>query len=202
MGEDQPAAWEELGLCLSGAPSTMPNAGTYSESVTFSPINTLNYNTVSTTVNVTINKATGTVALTNLNQAYSGSGKTVTASTAPSGMTVNMTYNGSPNAPTNAGSYNVIGTISNPNYQGSATNTLIIGMQAQSFRANTTNSNKLLLQLSGTPNYPYILQMATNLASPIWQPVYTNPADVNGNWNATVTNMQNRPAGYYRAAGQ
>jgi len=37
-----------------------------------------------------------------------------------------LTYNGSANAPTNAGSYTVIGTINDANYQGSATNTLVI----------------------------------------------------------------------------
>ena len=41
-----------------------------------------------------------------------------------------MTYNGSANAPTNAGSYTVIGTINDANYQGSATNTLVISPAA------------------------------------------------------------------------
>ena len=40
---------------------------------------------------------------------------------------MNFTYNGSATAPTNAGSYTVIGTINDANYQGSATNTLVIG---------------------------------------------------------------------------
>ena len=48
----------------------------------------------------------------------------------PSGLTVNLTYNGSPNAPTNAGSYTVIGTINDLNYAGSATNTLVISKAA------------------------------------------------------------------------
>ena len=38
--------------------------------------------------------------------------------TVSSGLTVNLTYNGSTTAPTNAGSYTVIGTISDANYQG------------------------------------------------------------------------------------
>jgi glucosylceramidase len=61
----------------------------------------------------------------------------------------------------------------------------------------------LQVQFIGTPNYPYILEMATNLASPInWQPVLTNPADAGGNWSFTVTNTQDVPARFYRAAGQ
>jgi len=43
---------------------------------------------------------------------------------------VNITYNGSPNAPTNAGSYTVIGTINDSNYVGSVTNTLTINKAA------------------------------------------------------------------------
>jgi hypothetical protein len=67
----------------------------------------------------------------------------------------------------------------------------------------TNGGLHLTLQLSGTPNYPYILQTATNLTPPVnWQPVFTNPADGNGNWNFTVTNLPDVPAGYYRAVGQ
>jgi glucosylceramidase len=61
----------------------------------------------------------------------------------------------------------------------------------------------LQVQFIGTPDYPYILEMATNLASPInWQPVLTNPADAGGNWSFTVTNTQDIPARFYRAAVQ
>ena len=59
----------------------------------------------------------------------------------------------------------------------------------------------LQVQFIGTPNYPYILETATNLATPInWQPVLTNPADAGGNWSFTVTNTQDVPARFYRAA--
>ena len=58
------------------------------------------------------------------------------------------------------------------------------------------------LQLTGTPYFPYILQTATNLTPPIdWKPVWTNPADVNGNWSCTVSNLS-APSRYYRAASQ
>ena len=42
-------------------PSTAPNAGTASQSVTFTPTQTANYNTVPTSVSVTVNKATPTI---------------------------------------------------------------------------------------------------------------------------------------------
>jgi alpha-tubulin suppressor-like RCC1 family protein len=71
-----------------------------------------------------------TVTLGNLDQIYSGSAISVTASTTPPGLTVNLTYNGSSTAPTNAGSYTVIANVSVPGYQGSATNTLVVGKAA------------------------------------------------------------------------
>jgi len=61
-----------------------------------------------------------------LNPTYDGTPKSVTAISSPPGMTVNVTYNGSSVAPTGAGSYTVVGTISHGSYSGSATNTLTI----------------------------------------------------------------------------
>jgi uncharacterized delta-60 repeat protein len=71
-------------------------------------------------------KATGTVTFTNLSQTYNGTPRSVTAATTPPGLTVDFTYNGSANAPTNAGTYAVIGTVDDLDYQGSATNTLVV----------------------------------------------------------------------------
>ena len=39
---------------------------------------------------------------------------------------MNVTYNGSTTAPTNAGTYQVVGTVSDPLYASSATNALIV----------------------------------------------------------------------------
>jgi hypothetical protein len=58
------------------------------------------------------------------------------------------------------------------------------------------------VQLTGTPNYPYILQSVSNLMPPIsWQSIFTNPADLNGNWQFTETNLSGVQK-YYRAIGQ
>ena len=67
-----------------------------------------------------------TVALSNLSQSYDGTGKSVTATTVPANLAVNLTYDGSASPPVNVGSYTVIGTINDVNYSGSATNTLVI----------------------------------------------------------------------------
>jgi VCBS repeat-containing protein len=50
-----------LGTFTFTTPSTAPNAGTAAQSVTFTPDDTANYNTVVGSVNVTVNKATPTV---------------------------------------------------------------------------------------------------------------------------------------------
>jgi hypothetical protein len=78
-------------------------------------------------VTQTVNKATATVTLESLSQTYDGSPKVATATTTPAGLSVSFTYNGSPTAPTNAGSYAVVGTIGDPNYTGSANGTFMIG---------------------------------------------------------------------------
>ncbi|QEE26922.1 hypothetical protein FTW19_02220 [Terriglobus albidus] len=76
---------------------------------------------------LTIGKATATVTLANLSANYDGSAHAATATTTPTGLTVTLTYNGSSSAPTAAGSYAVVATVNDANYQGSTTGTLIIG---------------------------------------------------------------------------
>ena len=67
-----------------------------------------------------------TVTLSNLNQTYDGTAKSVTATTVPAGLTVALTYDGSSTPPVNAGTYRVVGNVVDANYYGSATNTLVI----------------------------------------------------------------------------
>ena len=65
--------------------------------------------------------------LDNLSQIYDGTAKSATAITTPPGLQVDLTYDGAANAPTNAGSYTVIGTVNDANYSGNGTNILVIG---------------------------------------------------------------------------
>jgi hypothetical protein len=111
-------------LTLSGTTHTI--AGTYATDGWSFTDPSGNYAPASGTVSDTIPQATGTVNLGSLAQTYTGSPLSATATTTPSGMTVNFTYNGSSTAPTAAGSYTVVGTINNANYTGTATGTLVI----------------------------------------------------------------------------
>jgi uncharacterized repeat protein (TIGR02543 family) len=111
-------------------PATAPTAGTALQAVTFTPTDTTDYNTVSGSASVTVAKAPATVALhpTPLLAIYDGTAKSVTATTTPGGLTVTITYNGQSAPPTNAGSYTVIGTISDANYAGGVTNQLRVAI--------------------------------------------------------------------------
>ncbi|NDB95976.1 MAG: hypothetical protein EBZ78_07430, partial [Verrucomicrobia bacterium] len=77
-------------------------------------------------VNLTIQKNLGTVILGSLSQTYDGSPKAASASTTPSGLAVDLTYDGSSTAPTSAGIYAVVGTIHDADYEGSVTGTLTV----------------------------------------------------------------------------
>ena len=88
-------------------------------------------------------KATATVTLTpeTLTQTYDGTPKSVTATTDPPGIPYTITYNGSTNIPTNAGTYTVVATINtNPYYQGSDSNTLVIGKAEATISINNIPS--------------------------------------------------------------
>jgi hypothetical protein len=78
-----------------------------------------------------IAKATATITLGDLNQPYTGTAKNATASTNPpglSGITISYSRNGTPvPSPVNSGSYDVLASLTNSNYQAdNATGTLVI----------------------------------------------------------------------------
>jgi hypothetical protein len=140
----------------------------------------------------------GTVTLSNLVQTYDGAAKSASATTIPRGLVVNITYNGSANAPTNAGSYTVIGTINDANYQGSATNTLVI---------NDAIRPQISLALVGTnltvswpqTNTGFTVQFCTNLTLGNWLNV-TSPAPqiVSNQWKLALPPATNAGSVYYR----
>lgn len=111
-----------VGFTYNGAATAPTNAGTYTVLAT---ITDPNYSG-SASGSFTIDKAVVPVALSNLNQVFDGAPKSVTATTTPAGLTVNVTYNSSATAPTAAGSYTVVASISDLNYRGSSSATLVV----------------------------------------------------------------------------
>jgi endo-1,4-beta-xylanase len=79
---------------------------------------------------LTITPATATVVLGGLTQSYDGTPRVVTATTTPPGLAVVISYDGSATAPTAPGSYEVVATVDDRNYIGSATGTLLVGTTA------------------------------------------------------------------------
>ena len=140
----------------------------------------------------------GSVTLGNLSRTYDGSAKSASVTTTPSGLAVSLTYNGSANAPTNVGSYTVIGTINDANYQGSVTNTLVI---------NNVIRPQMSLMLAGTNlavSWPqedtgFAVQFCTNLTQGNWLNV-TSPAPqlVGSNWQVMLPRTGNADSTFYR----
>ena len=145
--------------------------------------------------------AIGTGALTYKwlqNGAAISNGQTFGGCVVVGATTTNLTLSGTTTNQT--GAYTAVVTNSSGSVTSSAAY-LIIGLPPQSLTMKTAKAGSLQLHFSGAPSYPYILQSATNLTPPInWQPVITNPADVNGNWQFTDTNLNRQK--YYRAVGQ
>lgn len=74
-----------------------------------------------------VTPAPATVILGELNQIYDGRPKAITVATDPPNVPVNVTYDGGATVPVNGGTYQVLVTVSDPNYIGSASGTLVIG---------------------------------------------------------------------------
>jgi len=111
-----------VAITYNGNAAAPVNAGSY---VVVATIDDANYaGTASGTL--TIAKAPASLTLGNLLQSYDGTAKSAAASTSPAGLAVAFTYNGSPAAPVNVGSYAVAGTITDANYSGSGSGTLVI----------------------------------------------------------------------------
>ncbi len=91
---------------------------------------------------------TVSVELGNLSHTYDGWQKAATATTIPAGVPVRLTYNGLGSAPLNAGSYTVVGTVSDPMYLalGDVTNTLVIAKVPA-----TVTLDNLTYRYDGTP---------------------------------------------------
>ncbi|WP_316797603.1 MBG domain-containing protein, partial [Pedobacter agri] len=117
---------------ISGNTVTIVSAGT--ASITASQAGNANYS-VATPVSqtLTVGKATATLAISGLSQSYDGTAKTVTVTTTPAGLSgVAVSYEGSSTAPSAAGTYAVVASLTNANYSAAnATGSLVIGGQNQ-----------------------------------------------------------------------
>jgi hypothetical protein len=127
--------WKKGGVNISGATSatlTLSNVQN-SDAASYTVVITNSVSSItSTAATLTVSKAVAGIVLGGLSVTYDGSARAATATTTPSLLTVDFTYNGSAMAPTNAGTYAVVGTINDANYQGSASGSLVIAKSAPS----------------------------------------------------------------------
>jgi len=92
---------------------------------------------------LTVDKAIASVTLSNLEQTYDGTARMVSVTTDPAGLNLTITYNGSSSAPSNAGSYPVVATVNNSNYEGSASGTLMVSQASQSISFSTASTARV-----------------------------------------------------------
>ena len=104
----------------------------------FNPTDTVNYNKSLADVSINVRKAQATISLSDLIQNYNGSQRVAAATISPAGLGgVNITYDGANAAPTGAGSYAVVASLTNNNYQAdNATGTLVVNKVAPVVTAN------------------------------------------------------------------
>ncbi|MGD9780799.1 MAG: MBG domain-containing protein [Kiritimatiellia bacterium] len=110
-----------------GSAALPVGAGTYAVAAT---VVDANYAGLATGALV-VAKANASPTLENLEQVYDGTPRIVTVTTDPPGLDFEMTYDGAPEAPIDAGSYEVVATVVDPNYEGSVTGTLVVAMADQ-----------------------------------------------------------------------
>jgi hypothetical protein len=86
----------------------------------------VNYTIIITNGTLTITKAVGQVTLSNLNKEFNNLPQSPTVTVVPANLKVDVTYDGSSTAPSAVGSYHVVATINDADYQGTATGTMVI----------------------------------------------------------------------------
>lgn len=104
-----------VSVSYNGSASPPLNAGTYA---VVANITDSNYQGAAN-AELEVAKALATISVGDLSQTYDGTPHEVTSTTTPEGLVVDITYDGAETAPVNAGTYAVVATFDDPNYQGS-----------------------------------------------------------------------------------
>ncbi|MCU0794873.1 MAG: MBG domain-containing protein [Akkermansiaceae bacterium] len=131
-------------------PAGLPVTFTYNGSAT-APSGVGSYTVVATVDDSTyqgsetgtfvIQKGTAGISIANVNRIFDGSPKPVSVTTTPADLPFTISYNGSGTAPSAIGSYPVVVTINSPNYQGTASDTLVISAAAVTTTTLTSSAN-------------------------------------------------------------
>lgn len=94
---------------------------------------------------ITTAKGTAVISLGGLSQTFDGTPKSITAGSTPGELTIDITYGGSATPPTAHGSYAVSAVVNDDNWQGSASDTLVIsGQSLASWRTQYFTAQEIL----------------------------------------------------------
>lgn len=179
-----------VSLAYSGSCAPPVNAGAYPVAATIIDPNYVG----ATSSTLVISPATAPIQFSGLNQNYDGSPKTVVATTTPAGLTVSLTYNGRPNAPVNAGRYEVIANVSSANYLGNATATLVVSKAAASIQLAGLNpacdgTPKTVSAATIPPGLAVALTYNGQRQAPAWPGSYSVVAVIcDANYGGATTN--------------
>jgi len=105
---------------------TVLDVGVWPVTITFTPADLVHYAPASAQAEVSVVPAQLSVTVSDVTQTFDGTGKMVTVATSPSHGSVSITYNGLTTLPIDAGAYDVVATVVDPNYTGSTHATLLI----------------------------------------------------------------------------
>jgi len=103
--------------------------GDFTGSITFTPTDLNNYNIVNDSYTIHVNKIAATISITaGLTQTWSSSEPFygVSINTTPSGLTYGVTYDGSTQAPTMPGTYNVVAWVIDNIYEGTTSDNMVV----------------------------------------------------------------------------
>lgn len=147
-----------------------------------------------------VGKAIAGVTISDTNQVYTGAPRAVSVTTNPVGLTAKVTYNGTEIAPSAIGTYQVSASITDPNYDGSATATLNIYSatlqiltQPTSVTVTEGSSASFSVKASGPGTLTYAWRKGSGSNTPVigTSATYTIPsttlADA-GTYKVTVSN--------------
>jgi predicted extracellular nuclease len=124
--------WRKDGAAIDGATNASLTFATphVSDSGSYDVVITNAYGSVtSDPVTLTINPATASISLSDLEQLYDGTARPVSVTTSPA-VSYTVTYDGSTSAPIYPGAYAVVATSTNPDYVGSASDTFVVNTTA------------------------------------------------------------------------
>lgn len=144
-----------------------------------------------------IAKADATVTITDTQHTFDGTPKQVTVTTNPAGLGATVTYNGSTTAPSAVGSYDVVATINDLNYQGTGTAVMTIAS------SSTTTAVQITTQpanVTATVGQTAAFTVVATGSAPLYYQWRKNNKDMVGATSDTLTinNVQGSDADRYR----